>query len=281
MARTRKKAVAKLNKTDLLTFDFHGQASHVYLIGLGGTGSQWARTICRTIWNMKQRRLHIPTLTFIDGDKIEIANVGRQMYVSADQGKYKAQVLAQRFSCAMGLAVEYINEYFEHSMLGNKYGALICGAVDNHYARAEIAKTLEHNRGCLWIDAGNHEKSGQVIIGNAVTPDKVWQSIDPDTKRCYGLPSPTLLFPDLLQPEQPNEPDQPVNPASCAERVVSNTQHMLINDQIGIIAGHYSYQILNREPLCHFATFTDMDTMSTRSLPITYETLASYLKPRD
>src|SRR6185369_15707703 len=103
-----------------------------------------------------------------------------------------------------------------------------------------------------------HEKSGQVIIGNAATPDKVWQSIDPETKRCYGLPSPTLLFPDLLQPEQPNEPDQPVNPASCAERVVSNSQHMLINDQIGIIAGYYSYQILNREPLCHFATFTDM-----------------------
>src|SRR5258708_6991379 len=84
--------------------------------------------------------------------------------------------------------IEYINNYFEQSMLVKTYGAIICGAVDNHYARAEIAAALGDHSGHVWIDAGNHEKSGQVIIGNTLSPDKIWNSIDPDSKRCTRLP---------------------------------------------------------------------------------------------
>ena len=145
-------------------FNPHQQINEVVLVGLGGTGSQWARGLARIVYDLRRRRQHVPALRFVDPDRVEARNCGRQMFVENDIGQFKAEVLARRFNLAMGLSITWHNEPFNAEEHVGRCGTLLCGAVDNHLARAELARV----NGCLWIDAGNHATggSGQVVIGN-------------------------------------------------------------------------------------------------------------------
>src|SRR4051812_48697796 len=115
-------------------FDPHLNIRSLVLVGLGGTGSQWARSICRIIYDLKRRNRHVPDLTFVDPDRVESNNVGRQMFTVADVGQYKAEVLAKRFSYSLGLEIEWFNECFDPKK-HSSWDSVICGAVDNHQAR--------------------------------------------------------------------------------------------------------------------------------------------------
>src|SRR5258708_2641255 len=141
-------------------FNPDNNLSEIVLVGLGGTGSQWARSICRIVYDLRRRRQHIPAIRFVDPDKVEDKNVGRQMFTQADVGHYKAEILARRFNLAMGLNISWHNEPFDAEKHTRGYGTLLCGAVDNHLARIELARA----RG-VWIDSGNAVSSGQVVIG--------------------------------------------------------------------------------------------------------------------
>lgn len=87
------------------TFDYHQQISEVVLVGCGGTGSQVARSLCRIVYDLRRRGHHTPSLKFVDPDVIEPKNVGRQMFLDADCGLFKSQVLATRFNLALGLGI--------------------------------------------------------------------------------------------------------------------------------------------------------------------------------
>ncbi len=247
----------------------HGQLIRtVVLVGLGGTGSQWARILCRTLYDLKRRHKHLPALRFVDPDRIESRNVGRQMFLEAEIGLYKAECLARRFSLGLGLNIEFFNEPFDAGRHADA-SCLVCGAVDNHLARAELARCS-----CLYIDSGNHAvgATGQVIVGNTGRRDLVEQSIESGHYR--HLPHAGLLFPTLLEPEvQPEVPPS----VSCADLQQKGEQHLLINDTMGIIAGNYSYKLLNYLPVTTFATFVDADSLTMRSLPVGADELRAYL----
>src|SRR5260221_262559 len=154
-----------------IRFDPAQMINNVVLVGAGGTGAQWARSLCRIIYDMKRRNMHAPTVCIVDPDRIEAKNVGRQLYLETEIGAYKAQTLAQRFSFSLGLEVAYFNEPFDAHKHAS-HGSLVCGAVDNPGARQELA----HHDG-LWVDAGNHaDGAAQVVIGNTSDRDRVWHS---------------------------------------------------------------------------------------------------------
>ena len=77
----------------------------VTLVGLGGTGSQLSRLLARILYDMRRSRLHTPMLRFIDPDRVELKNCGRQSFCDAEVGQYKAEVLARRYNCALGLEI--------------------------------------------------------------------------------------------------------------------------------------------------------------------------------
>ena len=77
---------------------------------------------------------------------------------------------------------------------------IIVGCVDNHLARRVIHEKTEsqnyYGTTQVWIDAGNHRDSGQVLIGSSKEPCK------PDNTGAYAnLPLPGCIFPALLEPE--------------------------------------------------------------------------------
>ncbi len=253
------------------TFDYHQQITEVVLVGLGGSGSQLARSLCRIIYDMRQRRQHTPIIRFVDFDRVEAKNVGRQMFTEADIGQYKCEVLARRFNLALGLGITWHPEPFDAERHTGRYGTLLLGCVDNHLARLELSRVDG-----IWLDAGNHHASGQVSLGNTSNRANIERCIK--NNQYTHLPNAALIFPQLLEPEPTLQPlPAPIPMASCAELVESASQALLINDMIGIIASEYVYKLLNRLPVLSFLTYVDTESLSMRSVPITLEQVKAML----
>lgn len=239
-------------------FDPTNNLSNIVLVGCGGTGAQWARSIARIVYDMKRRRLHAPSITFIDPDRVEEKNVGRQLFTYGDIGQFKAEVLARRFS-ALGLEIEWKNRAFKPKD-DTGYGTIICGAVDNHEARASIAKADG-----IWIDCGNSRQAAQVVIGNENSRKNWDKYISKATDDHYRyLPTAAVLFPQLLEPDTEPEPE-----LSCADLTAIGEQQLLINDMVANVASQYLWKLLNRQPITTFMTFIDAEGLSMRSFPLT------------
>lgn len=219
-------------------FDPFMHLQTVTVVGLGGTGSQVARSLARMLYDMRRARLHTPTVVFIDPDMVEEKNVGRQMFAAGDVGQNKSRVLARRFNQALGLQIAAIDQPVDVRRHFERHGSLVIGCVDNHDARRELAKVDG-----IWLDAGNHFDSGQVCIGNSTDRESLMRHIDGEQGKYRYLPSPALLFPQLLQPE----PQPTLQPnLSCADLVARGDQHLLINDLVACVVAGYVYKLLHR-----------------------------------
>lgn len=230
----------------------------ITLVGCGGTGSFLAGHLCRLAYDGKRHGVAV-NLTFVDPDRVEEKNVGRQDFTPAMIGLPKAETLAKLYARRFGLAIEYHNEPFKPAHLQRNYSEgrlrLVIGAVDNTAARADIAEAGELDRGRLWwLDCGNGEQSGQVILGNKgiLRPE-----ISP-FGFCIALPLPCIIQPELVTPEA----DKPV---SCADAVARAEQSLMVNQQVAGIAAVYVYRLLWGEPLDRWGTFFDLLGGSTRS----------------
>jgi PRTRC genetic system ThiF family protein len=250
----------------MMAFDSHMPVQKIVVVGLGGTGSQIARSLARMLYDMRSRNLQTPRLTFIDPDVVEVKNVGRQMFTLADVGQHKAELLARRFNYALGLDIRYVNEPYSDEA---NFGTLVVGAVDNHEARKAIADAKPK----LWIDCGNHFDTGQVVIGTTDDPVSITRYWYGDTLR--ELPNAALLFPDLLLPDDDAKPAT-VADLSCADLVEQGDQHLLVNEYVALVAASYVYKLLHRQPVTSFMTYVDAGGLM-RPVPITRDNLAVYL----
>lgn len=250
----------------MIHFDHPYHIKEINIVGLGGTGSQIARTVCRIVADMRDRGLHAPDkIKFIDPDVIEEKNVGRQMFTYADVGQYKAAILGRRFSHALGLDIEWV---IDPVRIGHiQYNSLVIGCVDNHEAR----RTLSQTNG-LWIDCGNARMTGQVVIGNTDDMTRIESQMTSERTAWAHLPQPHLVLPDLLQPDLEPEPD-----VSCADLVQHGAQHLLVNEYVALAAGNYVSKLLHREPIYSFATFIDVEMGTIMPKLITVEDMRAYL----
>lgn len=269
----------------MITFDPEMRPELIMIVGLGGTGSQLARLVARICYDLALRRIQTPAIAFVDPDKVEAKNVGRQMFTSADVGSYKAEVLARRLNYALGLNISYCNESFdpewfgsesqfrESSRIGSRYKYILLGAVDNAKARQDIAKVES-----LWIDCGNHFSSGQVVIGNSNDRGEVMGALHEamegkkPSMTTALLPDVATLFPAMLEEVEAPQPD-----LSCADLVSMGEQHLLINDMVASVAANYVFKILHRQSITSFISYIDLQGMNVRSLPITRDALEVYM----
>ncbi len=138
----------------------------VCVIGAGGTGSQMLSNLARinqALLAFDHPGLHVYCF---DDDKVSDANVGRQLFSPSDVGYYKSTVLISRLNRFFGTSWEAIADKYNGTPAN-----IIISCVDTAAARIEIDKMISlkgsepHEKCLYWLDLGNLQKTGQVILG--------------------------------------------------------------------------------------------------------------------
>lgn len=243
------------------------------LVGCGGTGSHIAQALARIGAHLHASRAEL-RIVFVDGDLVEEKNVGRQLFTWQDVGRNKAQALAARFSSLSPLAIDAVAEMATidrlaaigglKRRLGGKNDSLgiLIGAVDTATARKTLHGALRE-QGCwnLWLDCGNHEESGQVVVGSETDVANLDGAIKLGI--CTKLPAPSLVYPTLLEAAERRRRED------CAAAMEDNIQSLMINQAMAAIASEYLAKLIMKRRLTTFQTVVDLQTLSMRSTPIT------------
>ena len=236
------------------------QTIELWIIGCGGTGSFLVQLLCRVALALTAQG-RTTKLVLVDPDHVEAKNVTRQCFCEAEVGLNKAQTLALRYSAAFGVPIEALAQPFKPSMLlDSPYETrqVLCGCVDNAAARQTIAEAITPPRyrslgSAWWIDGGNSQHHGQVLVGNSSSVKLEDYSMD---TFCENLPMPTVQAPEMLT-ARPEE--QGLSGQSCAELALANAQSLMVNPQVATLMGRYVVDLLNNR-LTRFATHFDQQT---------------------
>lgn len=247
----------------------------IYLVGCGGTGSYMAQHLGRILAALTDRNQRARAF-LIDHDHVEAKNVGRQLFCRAELGRNKAETLALRYGSAWGLDMTAIPQRFKTEMVKHHDDDLhvLVGSVDNAAARKEIANTLALNRdSCApdvwWLDCGNHEEAGQVLLGTAIAPGQM-KGAFPAPEICRALPSPSVQCPELLVP-RPEETARAARKMSCAELAALNLQSLNINARIASEASDMLTRLLVTRNLKRFRCELNLAAGSMKSTYATSE----------
>ncbi len=253
---------------------------HIVIVGAGGTGSFVLQTVARLMVHCQHSSINILT-SIVDGDVIEPKNIGRQLFAPAEIGRNKALALATRFNQSFGLKIHAVPAMLNRSMGNHLHRGtwrdqrpytIVIGAVDNALARQAIHESLEAKFD-LWIDGGNHEHGGQVLIGSKQSIRSV-EGCCSLGSLCDVLPSPALVAPELIK--VPAEPQQ----TDCADAMANNRQSLLINQQMATIIGQYLNQLIFTGRITTYETIVDLTSLTMRSTSITPSNLAKSLNKK-
>ena len=151
----------------------------VFVIGAGGTGSQVVTCLARmsvALQALGHPGLHV---TVFDPDTVTGANIGRQLFSEAETGLNKAVALVTRINRFFGYTWEAKGKSFPSSRKhdGDSPGLanIIITCTDNIRSRLDLWRLLKHHRKnthndektpIYWMDFGNAQTTGQVLIGN-------------------------------------------------------------------------------------------------------------------
>jgi len=246
------------------------EESGIAIVGCGGTGGFVAEGLCRLLGNKDCR------IILIDHDRVEEHNLRRQAFYEHDLGQFKSEAIAERLARLYGRKVLYSNYPYTRETVDQVFvrrhyrsglDGIIIGCVDNPQARKAIADS-ERGWG-WWIDAGNGEHSGQVLIGNISDPEHLKACFHPGEGIVERLPMPTLQQPDLLKPV----PVSQTQGMDCAEAVDANAQSPVINQAMAALVLEFVSRLLAGK-LTWMGVYLDLEMGTLRPVPADPKTVA-------
>lgn len=197
----------------------------ITVVGCGGTGGFVADGLARLLLALNRPDARV---LLQDHDRVEERNLLRQNFYRSELGLFKAAALADRLCRQYERPISYrIEPFGRNHNLEPSQADLFIGCVDNAPARAELATAVKPPG--WWIDAGNGEDFGQVLVGNA-DAGAMRNAFDDQTGICYALPLPTLQVPELaltpaLAQDDPN----------CAVAVQQGDQSPVVNQMMASV----------------------------------------------
>jgi len=245
----------------------------VNLIGAGGTGSQLLTALGRM--NHALIELHHPGLMvrLFDDDKVEPANLGRQLFPSADLGMYKAVSLINRINLFFGTNWKAVTDkYNRQTILADpelKMAEITISCVDTVSARFEIADLLmefdnrmsyTRNRPLYWMDFGNSKYTGQVVLAtlkNITQPEsKKFEVVD-------SLPLVTEEFGELLRKAETTD-----NTPSCSLADALGKQDLFINSALANLGASLLWQLFREGMLVNRGFFLNLKDFRTTPIKV-------------
>ena len=185
---------------------------HVYLLGVGGTGTHLADPLSRLLIHHCPNNQQDFNFVIIDGDSYEEKNSERQLFDKSLVGKNKADATSQKLTHAQITPIKtYINEHLFTQLIQSitrDESVLIILAVDNHATRKDVITAIDKKglKNFVVISPGNSYSSGQAVVyskweGDLLTDhpfDKYQELKEPKDSIPNGCAAQTPSIPQLI-----------------------------------------------------------------------------------
>lgn len=234
------------------------RAVKVVLVGAGGTGSH----VLRRLANMHLAMVELGhpeglDVLVVDPDTVSKTNVGRQNFWPSDVGQPKAEILVNRCNMLMqtGWQAE-VAKVTDDSRFSQP--DIVIGCVDNRKGRAAILKALRrsaYRSSCYYLDIGNREHDGQVVLG---------EIFGESFKREHRLPHVADLYPDIIDGSLDATDDTP----SCSLAEALEKQSLFINDTMANAACNLLWELFRYGRLTHHGQFVNIKSGRVTPLAI-------------
>ncbi len=238
----------------------------VDLIGLGGTGSQVLTMLGRmdnALRALSHPGLHVRAW---DYDTVEASNMGRQLFSPADLGANKAVCLITRLNRFFGQNWEAWPYRYGLKRKGYRMTSNITiSCVDTVAARLEVSNILEdaiseHKAGkhfldgmgkvYYWMDYGNTQKSGQVVLGSI---PEMFSKKENDFEK---LKTVFELFPEFA--DQKDEDSGP----SCSMAEALGKQDLFINSTLANVGMAILWKLFREGRISSQGAFLNLETLT-------------------
>lgn len=237
----------------------------VDLVGVGGTGSQVLTSLARmneALMKLGHPGLHIRCW---DNDTVTEANMGRQLFSPADLNHNKAVVLVTRINRFFGFEWEARPELYTGKLLSN----ILITCVDTAMARVKLAeklsakatkKTIEPtNEGYYWLDLGNLQKTGQVVLGTLQT---IKQPAGKGQMNKAALPTVVKKFPQLKRIK-----DSDQGP-SCSLAEALEKQDLFINSTLAQLGCNLLWKLFKEGRISYHGCYVNLDSFVVNPIRI-------------
>ncbi|GHG07716.1 PRTRC system ThiF family protein [Thalassotalea marina] len=212
----------------------------VSVVGCGGTGSYVLSMLAQMHYLLNKLSDNQAGLfvTAYDDDTVSEFNCGRQNFYMMDVGLNKAEVLMQRINIGFGSNWRAIAKRFDISDFQDD---VLITCVDNIKTRVDIGQSNTNSyRDTFWIDGGNGESDGQVILGHL------------NKKAEHRLANFYDIYADTLQDIVEDERD------SCSHADSLRRQDWGVNHQSALMICQLLWRMLRHGKLDYHGTMFDL-----------------------
>ena len=234
----------------------------INLIGVGGTGSQVLTSLARidhALYKLGHPGLYVHAY---DPDIVSESNIGRQLFSQSDVGINKAVVLITRLNRFFGTAWKAVPEKYEYNPVN-----ITITCVDNVKSRLDfhqkstsydIKDTEPQFRPLYWLDFGNMQKSGQVILG---TIQEVEQPILKDFEVVSCLPTIADEFDLTIVKDENSGP-------SCSLAEALTKQDLFINSTLAQLGSALLWKLISTGSVNYRGAFLNLETMNVNCVKL-------------
>lgn len=243
----------------------------VNLIGGGGTGSQVLTNLARL--DVTLRALGHPGLfvTLYDPDIVTEANIGRQLFGYSDLGLNKANCLITRINNFFGNDWKAVPALYPSNMKDVRQEHLAnitITCTDNIKSRIDLWNVLKalpqynytnYQTPLYWLDFGNTQTSGQVVLGSI--PKKIKQP----TSQIYQTVPSLKVITKLVKYARIKEED---SGPSCSLAEALEKQDLFINSTLAQLGCNILWRMFRHGMIEHHGLYLNLSTMKVNPIMV-------------
>lgn len=243
----------------------------VNLIGAGGTGSQVLTCLARL--DTALRGLGHPGLfiTVYDSDIVTEANIGRQLFSPSDIGLNKAQCLVTRINNFFGNDWKAVPDIYPAALKDarrDNLANITITCTDNIKSRLDLWNILKavpvseyrsHETPLYWMDFGNTQDTGQVILGTV--PKKIKQP----ASKLYETVESLKVITRYVKYAKVKEKD---SGPSCSLAEALEKQDLFINSTLAQLGCNILWKMFRNGMIEYHGLYLNLSTMKVNPIGV-------------
>ncbi len=243
----------------------------INLIGAGGTGSQVLTCLSRL--DVTLRALGHPGLfvTLYDPDIVTESNIGRQLFGPSDLGLSKAQCLITRINNFFGNDWKAVDSIYPHTVKDTRQEHLAnitITCTDNIKSRLDMWKVLKevpiseyrsYNTPLYWLDFGNTQTTGQVVLGT------IPKSIKQPSSEQYETVGSLKVITRFVKYSSVKEED---SGPSCSLAEALAKQDLFINSTLAQLGCNLLWKLFRNGMIEHQGLYLNLNTLKANPIYI-------------